>query len=288
MTSPGALDALSILFRDSSPRRFDEAEAACRESVAIRQKLYGDDHPDLASSYCYLAVLGVKNNLAEAQTCYRKALWMKRKSKGQTWWYASSVRIGAPLLQKEGKLDEAETCWRRDAVSIARKQMGEDNPLLGEGMLQLAQLLRNSRIRRHAQTYPRMPWPCIDAFQAVRFQLSGGSPDFADILDQSGVLPLPNQWPVDLWKSAKRIFPTIGVLSIPAICWAPPSWARKKIRRRRAALTFWLRRSETPQNHDFPRRQSSLKRGHPALGEAVRSYRQGRQSRSVERKAGGV
>ncbi len=224
-----ALDALSILFRDSSPRRLDEAEAACRESVAIRQKLYGDDHPDLASSYCYLAsVLGVKNNLAEAETCYRKALSIERKSKGQdTWWYASYLYGLSPLLQKEGKLDEAETCWR-DAVSIARKQMGEDNPLLGEGMLQLAQLLRNKREFVEARNLPRMPWPCIDAFQAVRFNCRAAWPDLRTSSIKARSMPLPNQWPASAWKSAKRIFPTIGVLSIPAICWCSALLGQKK------------------------------------------------------------
>ncbi len=181
-----ALDALSILCRDSSPRRLDEAEAACRESVAIRQKLYSDDHPDLASSYCYLgSVLGVKNNLAEAETYFRKALSIERKSKGQnTWWYASYLYGLAPLLQKEGKLDEAETCLR-EAVSIARKQMGEDNPLLGEGILQLAQLLRNKGEFVEAHKLTEEAVTVYRRFPGSTVQLSSGLANLADILEQS-------------------------------------------------------------------------------------------------------
>ena len=59
-----------------------------REALAMRRKLLGNEHPDVATTLNGLAwVLAVKGKLAEAETMYREALAMR----GSSW--ATSIRM---------------------------------------------------------------------------------------------------------------------------------------------------------------------------------------------------
>ena len=63
--------------------KFSEAEPLYREVLAMRRKLLGDEHQDVAAALHNLAwVLQSQGKLSEAEPLYREALAMQRKLLG--------------------------------------------------------------------------------------------------------------------------------------------------------------------------------------------------------------
>jgi serine/threonine protein kinase/Tfp pilus assembly protein PilF len=107
---------------------YDQAEAMCRQALALRRKLGGQ--PDkLADALNDLGnALYRQGKLTEAETLHREALGIRRKLFGsQHSDVASSLNGLANVLWAEGNLAAAEA-MHREALGIRRNRLGQAHP----------------------------------------------------------------------------------------------------------------------------------------------------------------
>ena len=99
-----------------------EAEPLMRRALAIDEKSFGPDHPDVARDLNNLAqLLQATNRLAEAEPLMRRALAIDEKSFGPDHPdVAIDLNNLAQLLQATNRLAEAEPLMRR-ALAIDEK-----------------------------------------------------------------------------------------------------------------------------------------------------------------------
>jgi tetratricopeptide (TPR) repeat protein len=107
---------------------YAKAEAIHREALALRRKLLGNEHPDVATSLNNLAsVLREAGKPAEAETTCREALALRRKLFGNDHPdVAESLDIMGNLVLRRGSPVEAETICR-EALAIKRKLFGNEH-----------------------------------------------------------------------------------------------------------------------------------------------------------------
>ena len=130
-----------------------EAETLIRRALAIDEKSFGPEHPNVAIRLNNLAeLLRATNRLAEAEPLYRRALAIDEKSFGSE---HSEVATGlhnlAELLSDTNRLAEAEPLYRR-ALAIYEKSFGPEHPNVAIGLNSLATLL--SATNRLAEAEP--------------------------------------------------------------------------------------------------------------------------------------
>ncbi len=95
--------------------KYPEAQSLKREALEVRRRLLGDDHPDTATSYNYVAnTLRYQGKYAEAEAMHRKTLAIFIKTLGPDHPYAAtSYNDLAATLRDEGKYAEAEAMLRK-------------------------------------------------------------------------------------------------------------------------------------------------------------------------------
>jgi len=123
--------------------QFQEAEPLYRRALAIDERSYGPDHPDVASALNNLAgLLYATNRLAEAEPLYRRALAISERSYGPDH-PTVAIRLNnlAELLRATNRLAEAEPLYRR-ALAIDERSYGPDHPTVAIRLNNLAELLR--------------------------------------------------------------------------------------------------------------------------------------------------
>ena len=122
---------------------YDTAEPLRRRALAIREKVLGPEHSDMALSLNNLAsLLEHKGDYETAETLYRRALAIDEKALGpehpQT---AGVVSNLAPLLREQkGDYKNAEPLLRR-ALAINEKALGPEHPQTATSLHNLALLL---------------------------------------------------------------------------------------------------------------------------------------------------
>ncbi|MEZ4650751.1 MAG: serine/threonine-protein kinase [Candidatus Eisenbacteria bacterium] len=109
-------------------RAFEEAEPVYREGLALRVKIYGENHPFVANTQVDLAtVLESLGRFDEAESLYLRALETNRACSG-----ARSLDVGTKLnnigglMRKVGRLEEANA-YLEEALSIYREQFGDSH-----------------------------------------------------------------------------------------------------------------------------------------------------------------
>ena len=115
------------MFQDTN--RLGEAEPLMRRALAIDEKSYGPEHPDVARDLNNLAqLLQDTNRLGEAEPLMRRALAIDEKSYGPEHpAVARDLNNLAQLLQATNRLEEAEPLMRR-ALAIDEKSYGPEHP----------------------------------------------------------------------------------------------------------------------------------------------------------------
>src|SRR5205085_11504366 len=94
--------------------KLPEAEILCREALAMRRKLLGNDNPDVALTLCNLGDQKIRNSPAEAEAIFREAVTILTSRFGEEY-----PGLEVPLdnlaiaLQKQGKFAEAEVVGRK-------------------------------------------------------------------------------------------------------------------------------------------------------------------------------
>jgi len=120
------------------------AEPLLRESLEIDRRIYGPDHPRLATAYNNLASsIHYQGRRTEAEPFYREAVAIGRRAFGpdhpHVAFFAENL---ATLLDDLGRYDEAEPHYR-DALRILESALDAEDP-------RLATLRRNLALNRHA------------------------------------------------------------------------------------------------------------------------------------------
>jgi eukaryotic-like serine/threonine-protein kinase len=164
-TIGGVYDALGV---------YDKAASMHREALAIRRKLFGDEHPAVAASLDDLAcVIGDQGQLTESETMHREALAMRRKLLGEDHAaVAASLNDLALTLNKLGKLPEAVTI-HREALTTQRKLFGDEHPDVANSLHNLGSVLQEQNQLTEAETMHR------EALRIHRKLLGGEHPDVA-------------------------------------------------------------------------------------------------------------
>jgi tetratricopeptide (TPR) repeat protein len=122
---------------------WNRAEPLMRRALAIDEKTYGPDHPNVAIHLNNLAqLLQATNRLAEAEPLMRRALAIDEKSYGPDHPdVARDLNNLARLLQDTNRLAESEPLMRR-ALAIDERSYGPDHPNVASALNNLAQLLQ--------------------------------------------------------------------------------------------------------------------------------------------------
>jgi tetratricopeptide (TPR) repeat protein len=123
---------------------YTNALAMNRKALALREKLYGKEHPDVANSLHNISgALGSLGRLTEAETYCRQALAMRQKLLGptnlavaQSLWY-----LGGMLIEQK-RYAEAETNLNR-SLALRKKLQGEEDLEFAESLTWLGNALFN-------------------------------------------------------------------------------------------------------------------------------------------------
>ena len=132
---------------------YKEAEPLHERALAIREKSFGPDHPDVATSCNNLALLyRATNRYAEAESLYERALAIREKSFGPDHpAVATSCNNLALLYEATNRYSAAEPIYER-ALSICEKSFGPDHPSVATSCNNLALLYQNTN--RYAEAEP--------------------------------------------------------------------------------------------------------------------------------------
>jgi CHAT domain-containing protein/Tfp pilus assembly protein PilF len=108
---------------------FREAQPLRQKALEIRLKVLGEDHPDTATSYNWVAFdLNAQGKYAAAEEGFRKALALRRKMLGEEHPdTADSYNNLAANLHAQGKSREAEDGFRK-ALAIRLEVLGAEHP----------------------------------------------------------------------------------------------------------------------------------------------------------------
>jgi Tfp pilus assembly protein PilF len=119
-----------------------KAEAMHRRALALRKKLFGDEHPDVARSLDKLALsLYQQGKYAQAEDLNGQALAMRKKLLGNEHpEVATSLNDLALTLLQQGKYAQAEPLLR-EALAIDKKLLGNDPRALDNVFNSLASTL---------------------------------------------------------------------------------------------------------------------------------------------------
>ncbi len=132
-----------------------QAEPLMRRALAIDEKSYGPEHPEVARDLNNLAsLLQDTNRPAEAEPMMRRALAIGERSYGPEH-SVVAIRLSnlGQLLQATNRLAEAEPLTRR-ALAIFEESLGQDHPNVATALNNLGQLLRATN--RLAEAEPLM------------------------------------------------------------------------------------------------------------------------------------
>ena len=153
---------------------YPQAETIDREALALRRRIFGNDHPKVADALNDLAnVLCNQSKLDEAESVHRDALAMRRKWSGDNHLdvAASQDSLGVVLWQ-QGKLAEAESSVRQ-ALATRRKLLGNIHEDVTLSLDHLGLILSVEDKLAEAETIMR------EAVTRNRQQLGDTHPDLA-------------------------------------------------------------------------------------------------------------
>ena len=128
----------------SNQGRFADAEPLYKRALAIKEKAFGPDHPDVAISLSTLAQLyQTQGRYVDAEPLYKRALAIKEKILGTNHPdVATILNHLAFLYQAQGRYADAEPLYKR-SLEIGEKALGPDHPDVAASLNNLAELYDN-------------------------------------------------------------------------------------------------------------------------------------------------
>jgi CHAT domain-containing protein/Tfp pilus assembly protein PilF len=128
---------------------YADAEPLFKQSLVIREKALGPDHPDVAQSLNNLALTYQnQGRYADAEPLHKRALAIREKALGPDHPdVANSLNNLAELYRNQGRYTDAEPFYKR-SLAILEKALGPDHP-------DVARSLNNSAVLYNSQgRYP--------------------------------------------------------------------------------------------------------------------------------------
>ena len=107
---------------------YSQSRSFHRQALAIREEIFGPDHPDVAESFNALAILSrTQNDFERAETFYQQALAIYEKTPGSGHYAtAKSLNNLSVLYRMQGKYEQAEPLLRQ-AISIYDQLLGPED-----------------------------------------------------------------------------------------------------------------------------------------------------------------
>jgi tetratricopeptide (TPR) repeat protein len=176
-----ALSLLGLAFTDEG--RFDEAEAPLRQALAIDERIYAPEDPNLATALNNLALLLLATSrLVEAEPLLRRALAIDERSCGREHPnVARDLNNLARLLYDTNRLVEAEPLVRR-ALTIRERSLGGEHPYVAQSLSSLGAVLLTTKRLAEAE-------PLLRRALAIDEQSCGPQhPNFAEHLHNLALL----------------------------------------------------------------------------------------------------
>ena len=158
--------------------QYAQAERHLRSLLSLRQRRYGPEHPQVATSLNNLAdVLSSQGKLAEAKALHKQVLALRQKLLGPEHPdVALSLNNLAAVLSSQGKLAEAETLHKQ-ALALRQTLLGPEHPDVALSLNNLAAVLDHQGRFAEAETL-------IQKALALRQKLLGPEhPDVAQSLN---------------------------------------------------------------------------------------------------------
>ncbi|MBD2255270.1 tetratricopeptide repeat protein [Nostoc parmelioides] len=124
-----------------SQRKYDQAESLYLQALELRQRLLGDNHPDVAESLNNLAGLySFQGKYDQAEPLYLQALELRQRLLGDNHPdVAESLNNLAGLYSSQGKYDQAEPLYLQ-ALELRQRLLGDNHPDVAESLNNLAGL----------------------------------------------------------------------------------------------------------------------------------------------------
>ncbi|HVM47584.1 MAG TPA: tetratricopeptide repeat protein, partial [Candidatus Acidoferrum sp.] len=128
-----------------------EAEALAREALALARQLFPQDSAGVADALEYLGeVLKLSGQVDEAETVYREALRIRRKSPKDEVDLSRSLMLLDGLLESRNKQAEAEAIGR-EALALQRKLYPHGHPELANTLYELGRVLQRQNLPAQAE-----------------------------------------------------------------------------------------------------------------------------------------
>ena len=142
------------VFQFGEQGKYNEAIPLAEKVLAIRQRILGNDHPDVAVSLDNLAVLyHTQGRYSEAETLYLQSLEMLKHLLGEEHpGVATSLNALALLYKDQGKYKKAETYFLQ-ALEMRKRLLGEEHPDVAQSLNNLAGLYHSQGSYKEAETY---------------------------------------------------------------------------------------------------------------------------------------
>ncbi len=146
-----ALDAqVSDFYQEG---KYSDATEIAKRSLALTEKKFGPDHPNVGNALNNLAELyRSQGRLAEAEPLYKRSLSVYEKALGPDHPdVGTSLNNLAAMYRSLGRTTEAEPLYKR-SLALREKALGADHPAVGSSLNNLALLYQSQG--RYAEAEP--------------------------------------------------------------------------------------------------------------------------------------
>ncbi|QJB45125.1 tetratricopeptide repeat protein [Dolichospermum flos-aquae] len=176
-----SLNNLALLYY--SQGRYNDAEPLYLQSLDIRKRQLGDDHPDVASSLNNLALLYYsQGRYNDAEPLYLQSLDIRKRQLGDDHPdVASSLNNLALLYYSQGRYNDAEPLYLQ-SLDIRKRQLGDDHPDVASSLNNLALLYYSQG--RYNDAEPLY----LQSLDIRKRQLGDDHPDVASSLNNLALL----------------------------------------------------------------------------------------------------
>jgi CHAT domain-containing protein/Tfp pilus assembly protein PilF len=188
-----SLNNLAEIYRVQG--RYADAEPLYKRALAIREKTFGPDHPDVGQSLNNLTLLfQTQGRYSDAEPLYKRALAIPEKAFGLDHPDVGlSLNNLGVLFQTQGRYSDAEPLYKR-ALAIREKAFGPDHPDVGQSLNNLAVLYQTQGRYTDAE-------PLLKRVLAIRKKVLGADhPDVGQSLNNLAVLSFAQRdWKTAAW-----------------------------------------------------------------------------------------
>jgi tetratricopeptide (TPR) repeat protein len=179
--TPAVLNNLASIYE--SQGRYKEAELFCQRSLVLSIELFGNRHPNVASSMNNLAgIYSLQGKYEEAEPLYQKSLALRQELLGDSHFdIAVSLNNFASSQYLQKKYEQAEPLYQK-ALSMMQENLGDSHPFIASALNNIASLYRSQKNYEQAEAFYQK------ALSMRKDLLGDRHPDVATSLNNLAVL----------------------------------------------------------------------------------------------------